>query len=296
MSAIRETNLPDLKLIGKGKVRDIYDLGETLLIVTTDRISAYDSVFPNAIPNKGKVLNQISNFWFDKTKGVVENHIIETDVNKFPAETQQYKDILKGRSIIVKKTQPLTIECVVRGYLEGSAWVEYQEKGEVCGVKLPSGLTQKSKLPQPIFTPATKAESGHDININFEQAADIVGKDVAQFVRDKSIEIFNFASNLVSDKEIIISDTKFEFGILDGKIILIDEVLTPDSSRFWVKDTYLPDRTSVSFDKQFVRDYVVKIGWDKNPPAPNLPEDIINKTAEKYQAIYKIITAKDLEI
>lgn len=294
--AIRETNFPDLKLFARGKVRDIYDLGELFMIVTTDRISAYDSVFPDAIPDKGKVLTQISNFWFEKTSHVIENHIVATNVDDFPQETKKYADLLKGRSIIVKKTTPLTIECVVRGYLDGSAWAGYQESGEVCGINLPEDLLKKSRLPEPIFTPATKAESGHDINISIEQAIEIVGKETAEFVRSKSIEIYQTACELIKDKDVVISDTKFEFGTIGDKIILIDEILTPDSSRFWEKDTYKPGKDSLSYDKQFVRDYVVSIGWDKNPPAPNLPEDIIEKTSTKYKAIFTIITGRELEI
>lgn len=293
--AIRETNLPDLKLLWRGKVRDVYDLDKYLLIVTTDRISAFDSVFPEAVPDKGKVLNQLSNFWFHETEHIIKNHIVAADVSDFPEKVKKYSDILRGRSIVVRKAVPMPVECVVRGYLDGSAWAEYKKMGQICGIQLPDGLSQKSELSDPIFTPATKAETGHDENISMEQVTGIVGEETAEFLKEKSIAIYDFARKYISDKEIVIVDTKFEFGKIGEELLLIDEILTPDSSRFFEKDTYYPDRESKSFDKQFVRDYVVSIGWDKEPPAPHLPEDIIQKTAEKYRTIYKIITGKDLE-
>ena len=270
-----QTNCPDLNLKARGKVRDIYDLGEHLLLVASDRISTYDVVFPNGIPDKGRVLTQISRYWFEQCSDITPHHVVSFDVKDFPEEARKYADQLEGRSLLCVKAKPLTIECVVRGYLDGSAWREYQKNdGKIAsGHDLPSGLKQRSKLPEPIFTPATKATEGHDINITEAEAAKIVGQDIFNEVRKRSIALYQYAHDLLAQKNITLCDTKFEFGIReDGEIILIDEVLTPDSSRFMVKDSYVPGAEPVSFDKQFVRDWVVSTGWDKNPPAPDIPE------------------------
>ena len=278
----------------RGKVRDVYDLGDKLLIVATDRISAFDVVMANGIPYKGIVLTQISKFWFDFLGGVVEHHLLSDDVAAFPEPFSKQASQLAGRSMLVRKVEVLPIECVVRGYLAGSGWKEYQASGTVCGVKLPAGLAQCQKLPQPIFTPATKAERGmHDENISFEQAAEIVGEEHATYVRDKSIEIFQRAGKYAESKGIILADTKFEWGLTeDGKIILIDEVLTPDSSRFWPADQYAPGRDQESFDKQFVRNYLESIHFNKSGPGVELPPDIVQKTSAKYIEGYERITGK----
>jgi len=293
MAVVTETDLP-FKLHGRGKVRDIYDLEDKLLIVVTDRISAFDCVLPNGIPRKGEVLNKISSFWFDTMEELVENHIIATEVSDYPPELQEHADVLDGRSMLVEKAKPLPIECVARGYLAGSGWKEYKESGKVCGIELPEGLVESDKLPETIFTPATKAESGHDINISFEEAAKLVGEDVAARVRDLTIALYERAAKHCAERGIIICDTKFEFGILDGKLILIDEALTPDSSRFWPADDYEPGRAQKSFDKQFVRDYLEGLAWDKTPPAPNLPDEVVDGTSQKYVKAYEIITEKTL--
>ncbi len=272
----------------RGKVRDIFDLGGELLIVTTDRISAYDSILPNGIPGKGKVLNRISEFWFGKTSDIIENHLISADVDDFPHMFHAYAEELDGRSMLVKKTRPLEIECIVRGYLSGSGWNEYKDSGTVCGISLPAGLVESSKLETPIFTPSTKATEGdHDENISFERAKEIIGADLAEKVRDISIRIYSMARDYAIGRGIIIADTKFEFGVEEdtGKLILIDEVLTPDSSRFWPADDYEPGRGQKSFDKQFVRDYLNSVNWDRVPPAPELPPDIVQKTKEKYESM-----------
>lgn len=285
-----ETNFQDLKLLKRGKVRDVYDLGDRLLIVSTDRISCFDVVLPTPIPHKGIVLNQISKFWFDFTKDVIGNHLITAEVNEFPQSLEKYKDVLIKRSMLVKKTKPLEVECIVRGYLSGSGWKEYQQRQSICGIKLTKGLRESQKLPQAIFTPSTKAERGHDVNISEEECAHIVGKKIFDEIKTKSIFLYIKASRYALSRGIIIADTKFEFGLIDDKIILIDEALTPDSSRFWPQDTYAPGRSQVSFDKQFVRDYLESIGWDKFPPAPELPKGIINKTTEKYLEAYERLT------
>ena len=285
------TNFEDLPLKGRGKVRDIYDLGETLLIVATDRISAFDVVMPNPIPDKGMVLTQISRFWFEATKEIVPNHLISTEVEDFPETCRPYHEILAGRTMWVRKAEPLPVECVVRGYLSGSGWKEYQTRGEVCGVRLSEGLVESSKLEEPIFTPATKAEAGtHDENISFEQVVEFIGRERAEQVRAISISIYQRARETAEKKGIIIADTKFEFGISGGKLFLIDEVLTPDSSRFWPKDGYRPGGPQKSFDKQFLRDYLLTLDWDKAPPAPDLPQEIIEKTREKYLEALKRLT------
>ncbi len=285
---LEKTNFIDLPDPFRGKVRDIFDLGNRLIIVTTDRISAYDFILANGIPGKGKVLNRISEFWFGKTGSIVDNHLISSDVDDFPHEFHKYADELEGRSMLVKKTKPLEIECIVRGYLSGSGWNEYKETGTVCGIALPDGLLESSKLDKPVFTPSTKAVDGdHDENISFEKACEIIGEGLAEKVREISINIYSMARDYAINKGIIIADTKFEFGIEEdtGKLILIDEVLTPDSSRFWPANDYGPGRGQKSFDKQFVRDYLNSIDWDRKPPAPKLPEDIVQKTKEKYESM-----------
>jgi phosphoribosylaminoimidazole-succinocarboxamide synthase len=289
------TEFKSLTLKGRGKVRDIYDLGDRLLIVATDRISAFDVVMPNPIPDKGTILTQLSKFWFDMTKEIVPNHIISTDVKDFPEECQPYQEILRDRSMLVVKTQPLPIECVVRGYLSGSGWEEYKKTGEVCSIALPKGLVESSKLEEPIFTPATKEEIGHhDENITFEKVEMIVGKELAQRLKSLSLSIYKKARDFAEGNGILIADTKMEFGIKDGKLLLIDELLTPDSSRFWPKDDYRPGSSQKSFDKQFLRDYLLSIHWDKNPPAPQLPEEIIQKTREKYLEAYERLMGRPL--
>ncbi|MFH1403533.1 MAG: phosphoribosylaminoimidazolesuccinocarboxamide synthase [Candidatus Altiarchaeota archaeon] len=289
---ITETKLDGLKLYGRGKVRDIYDLGDTLLIVVTDRISAFDSILPNGIPFKGKVLNQLSAYWFEKTSAIVGNHMISIDVKEYPEELQHHADVLEGRSMLVKKTETFPIECVARGYLAGSGWKDYQKTGSVCGIPLPKGLKESSRLPKPIYTPATKAESGHDINISFEESARIIGKEKAEKLMQYTLSIYSMACGHVEPKGIIISDTKFEFGSIDGKIILIDEALTPDSSRFWPAGSYNPGGPQPSFDKQYVRDYLEEIRWDKEPPAPMLPDSVVEETSRKYLEAFKIITGR----
>ena len=286
-TAFLKTEFNNLNPTYTGKVRDIFDLGNELLIVTTDRISAYDSILPNGIPGKGIILNKISEFWFNKTSKIISNHLITTDVNEYPKQFEKYKTALEGRSMLVTKTDPLPIECVVRGYISGSAWEEYKKDRSVCGIALPENLKESSKLENPIFTPATKAEKGaHDENISFSQAAEIIGVDLAQNVKDISINIYEMARDYLYDKGIIIADTKFEYGLDEsGELILIDEVLTPDSSRFWPVDGYSPGKTQKSFDKQFVRDYLNSIQWDRKPPAPKLPTEIIEKTLEKYSSM-----------
>jgi phosphoribosylaminoimidazole-succinocarboxamide synthase len=292
MSTVLQTNIAGAEP-SRGKVRDIYDAGDKLLIVATDRISAFDVVMANGIPNKGIVLTQISKFWFDFLKGEVEHHLLSDDVADFPAPFCDHADQLAGRSMLVRKVEVLPIECVVRGYLAGSGWKEYRSDGTVCGVKLPAGLKQCEKLPELIFTPATKAERGmHDENISFEKAAEVIGTERAEYVRDRSIEIFRKAVQYAESKGLILADTKFEWGVVDGKMILIDEVLTPDSSRFWPADKYEAGRDQESFDKQFVRNYLEDIKFDKSGPGVELPPDIVEKTGEKYIEAYERLTDK----
>jgi phosphoribosylaminoimidazole-succinocarboxamide synthase len=291
---VLELNLPGHQKLKSGKVRDIFDLGDRLLFVATDRISAFDCIMPNGIPRKGEVLTQISYFWFAQTEAFQPNHLLSRSKDPLPASLQPYSSQLTGRSMIVKKAQPLAIECVVRGYLAGSGWKEYRERQTVCGIKLPAGLKESSELPEPIFTPATKAETGHDENISFEQAAGIVGNDIAERARAASLKIYNFARDYARRRGIIIADTKFEFGLFDGNLILIDEVLTPDSSRFWPADQYQPGKGQPSFDKQFVRDYLETLDWNKTPPAPALPADVVAKTKAKYLEAYERLTGKPL--
>jgi phosphoribosylaminoimidazole-succinocarboxamide synthase len=286
--------LPGLKKIKSGKVREIFDLGDRLLFVATDRISAYDCVLPTGIPRKGEVLTQISNFWFGQTAGLVENHLAGKPNEPLPADLQKFSALLDRRSMIVKKTQPLAIECVVRGYLSGSGWKDYQKTGRVCGIELPAGLRDSSRLPQPLFTPATKAETGHDENISFAQAAEIVGQDIANQAKALSLKIYSFAAEYALKRGLIIADTKFEFGLTNGKLILIDEVLTPDSSRFWPADQYQEGRGQPSFDKQFVRDYLGTLSWDKQPPAPPLPPEVVARTTAKYLEAYERLTGRKL--
>jgi len=295
LSIIPGTEYEGLPLIRQGKVRDIFDTGDALLMVTTDRLSAFDVVLPDAIPDKGKVLNQISVFWFKQMESIVKNHIISTDVNDYPVQFHKYKDNLEGRSMLVKKARPMAVECIVRGYISGSGWKSYQSEGHVCNIKLPQGLKESDKLETPLFTPSTKAEIGdHDINIGFDEAANILGKETAEKLRDLSLEIYNRGAAFALEKGIIIADTKFEFGLLDGEIILIDEILTPDSSRFWPLDDYAPGRGQKSFDKQTVRDWLTNSGWDKTPPGPKLPQDIIDNTSKTYKEIFTRLTGKTI--
>lgn len=280
---LMQANCPDLKLVNRGKVRDIFDLGEHLLIVTSDRISAFDVIMNEGIPNKGFVLTQISKFWFDQMQDIIPNHVIATDVADFPSETHKYRDQLEGRSMLVKKAKPLPVECIVRGYISGSGWKEYQKQGSICGIPLPAGLVESQQLPTPIFTPSTKAELGeHDENISFDKVVELCGLEMAEAVRKATLAIYERARNIADGKGIIIADTKFEFGLYEGELIWIDEALSPDSSRFWPKDQYQPGGAQPSFDKQFLRDYLETLDWGKKAPAPSLPEEIVRKTGKKY--------------
>jgi phosphoribosylaminoimidazole-succinocarboxamide synthase len=280
---VNETDFQDLNLIKRGKVRDIYDLGDNLLMVATDRISAFDVIMPDPIPDKGIILTQISLYWFEIMKPIIENHVVSADVNEYPSVCQPYAETLRERSMLVKKTTPLPIECVVRGYISGSGWKSYQESGSVCGIALAPGLQESDKLPEPIFTPSTKEELGaHDINIDFEETVNRIGIDHASKVRDLSLAIYKKGAAIAKEKQIIIADTKFEFGLVGDDIILIDEVLTPDSSRFWPKETYQPGGAQQSFDKQYVRDHLIAINYNRQPPGPVLPADIISNTRKKY--------------
>jgi phosphoribosylaminoimidazole-succinocarboxamide synthase len=289
---IYKTEIPALKLFSRGKVRDTYDLGKHLLVISTDRVSAFDVVLREPVPYKGIVLNQLSKFWFKSISQIVKNHFVTDNVEQFEPELAKHKKIVSQRSMIVKKAKVIPIECIVRGYIFGSAWKEYTKNKNVQGISLPEGLRIAEKLPQPIFTPTTKAQTGHDKPLLQKQVEDMIGKENAEFITQKSIEIYKFASEYALKKGIIIADTKFEFGWLDDKIILIDEILTPDSSRFWPKETYKPGSPPPSLDKQFIRDYLEKIGWDKQPPPPQLPEDVIQKTSQKYVQIYRILTGR----
>lgn len=287
-----QIEIPGVRKLKSGKVREVFDLGDSLLFVATDRISAFDCVMPNGIPRKGEVLTQISHFWFDQTERIVPNHRLARANDALPAGLQSSQ--MARRSMVVKKATPLTIECVVRGYLAGSGWKEYQRSQTVCGIKLPAGLVECSELPAPIFTPATKAETGHDENISFETAAKLVGADIAERVRELSLRIYQFARDYARQRGIIIADTKFEFGHFNGELLLIDEVLTPDSSRFWPAAEYAPGQSQPSFDKQFVRDYLETLAWDKNPPAPALPPEIVSRTQAKYLEAYERLTGTQL--
>lgn len=286
--------LPGIRKLKSGKVREVFDLGDRLLFVATDRISAFDCIMPNGIPRKGEVLTQISHFWFDLTQTWLPNHRLVRSSDPLPGILKPFAAQLAGRSMIVRKAQPLPIECVVRGYLAGSGWKEYRNNRTVCGIPLPEGLVESSELPEPIFTPATKAETGHDENISFERAAQLVGPELADRVRDWSVRLYRFARNYARQRGIIIADTKFEFGIDNGELLLIDEVLTPDSSRFWPADQYVPGQGQPSFDKQFVRDYLETLDWDKTPPAPALPPPIVERTQEKYLDAYRRLTGHAL--
>ena len=289
-----QLDLPGVPKIKSGKVREVFDLGDRLLFVATDRISAFDCVMPNGIPRKGEVLTQLSHFWFGQTESLVPNHLLAKADEPLPPPLQPFAAQLAGRSMIVKKATPLTIECVVRGYLAGSGWKEYQRSQTVCGIPLPAGLQESSELPAPIFTPATKAETGHDENIPFETAAQLVGANIAERARDLSLRIYNFARDYARQRGIIIADTKFEFGLFNGELLLIDEVLTPDSSRFWPADKFQPGQAQPSFDKQFVRDYLETLAWDKSPPAPSLPPLIVSRTQAKYLEAYERLTGRNL--
>ena len=293
-NVLLKTEFKDFKLFRRGKVRDVYDLGDKLLIVSTDRISCFDVVLPCGIPDKGRVLTSVSAFWFDFIKDIIAHHLITTDVEKYPPELKEYSDDLTGRSMLVLKTKPLPVECVVRGYLSGSAWKEYKQKQSVCGISLPKGLKESDKLPEIIFTPSTKADVGHDENVNQKYVEDLLGGQIAARLKEISIEVYKRASEYALQKGIIIADTKFEFGIYNNQVIIIDELLTPDSSRFWPLEDYKPGQGQPSFDKQFVRDYLETLDWDKTPPAPALPDGIIAKTTEKYLDAYRKLTGKEI--
>jgi len=293
MKIIRETSFAGIAPAARGKVRDIYDLGDRLLIVATDRLSAFDVVMPTPIPDKGRVLTQLSLFWFDLLREMIPNHVLSA--TEFPAPFQQYAEDLAGRSMVVRKTQPLPIECVARGYLSGSGWKEYRATGKVCGITLPAGLQESDKLPATIFTPATKAATGHDENISFERAAEMIGPALADKVRDITLEIYRRATAYAEPRGILLADTKFEFGLLNGKLIWIDEALTPDSSRFWPAAEYRPGGPQPSFDKQFVRDYLERIQWPKTPPGPVLPPEVVAATRAKYREAYRILVGRELE-
>jgi phosphoribosylaminoimidazole-succinocarboxamide synthase len=288
-NVVVETNLPDVKLIRRGKVRDVYEVGEHLLIVATDRISAFDVVLPGGIAGKGKILTGISLYWFGRMKEIVENHIVATEVDEYPPTLRKYRAVLEGRSMLVKKAEPMPVECIVRGYLSGSGWKEYKSKGTVCGISLPQGLVDSSKLAAPIFTPSTKADEGHDLNISFDEMKRIVGEETAGRLRDLSLKVYTEARDMAEEKGIIIADTKFEFGMYENRLILIDEILTPDSSRFWSIKTYSPGRGQDSYDKQIVRDYLLTLDWDRTYPGPELPDSIAEKAIERYKEIYRII-------
>jgi phosphoribosylaminoimidazole-succinocarboxamide synthase len=290
---IRETHFAGITPLARGKVRDIYDLGDRLLIVATDRLSAFDVVMPTPIPDKGRVLTQLSLFWFNLLRDVIPNHVLSS--TQFPAPFDRFAEELAGRSMVVRKTHPLPIECVARGYLSGSGWKEYRATGKVCGIALPAGLKESDKLPQPIFTPATKATSGHDENISFDRAAELIGRPVAERVRDVTLEIYRRAAAFAEPRGILLADTKFEFGQLDGQLLWIDEALTPDSSRFWPAAQYKPGGPQPSFDKQFVRDYLESIQWPKTPPGPDLPPDVVASTRAKYREAYRILVGRELE-
>jgi len=291
---VTKTEFADLKLLSRGKVRDIYEVDGGILLVATDRISAFDCVLPNGIPNKGRVLTALSEFWFERMKDIVPNHVITTDVDEYPPSTGPYRDTLRGRSMLVERAKPYPVECVVRGYLAGSATKEYRQSGSVCGIELPEGLRESEKLPETIFTPATKAETGHDINISEKEMADILGSEKAALLIEKSLAIYGAASEYAASRGLILSDTKFEFGERDGETILIDELLTPDSSRYWLAEDYEPGKAQTNFDKQFVRDFLESSDWDKVPPAPQLPPDVVARTEELYKRAHYLITGKDL--
>lgn len=287
---ILETDLKDIKFLRRGKVRDVYEVDDCYLIIATDRVSAFDVVLPNGIPDKGKILTQISCYWFSQMKDIIENHIVSTETGDYPVVLKKYRGILEGRSMLVKKARTLPVECIVRGYLSGSGWKEYREKGTVCGIKLPGGLVESSRLDEPIFTPSTKAEEGHDVNISFDEMKELMDEDLAEKLRATSLAVYKKARALAEKKGIIIADTKMEFGICDNRLILIDELLTPDSSRFWSQACYQPGKGQDSFDKQIVRDYLLTLDWGQTYPGPELPANIVQKTAERYREILGILT------
>jgi len=292
---VYHTELSGLELFNRGKVRDIYEVGEDLLIVASDRLSAYDSVLPTPIPKKGQVLTGLTLFWLDFFKDDVANHLITADIAEMPESVRMHSNVLRGRAMLVKRAETLPVECVVRGYLSGSGWRSYRENGEVCGVSLPTGLRESDKLPEPIFTPTTKAESGHDEPLSFEESTKLVGEETANTIRDRSLWVYAKAAEYAASRGVIIADTKFEWGTFDGKLILIDEVLTPDSSRFWPADQYAPGGPQPSFDKQYVRDWLDESGWNHEPPAPELPAEVVAKTTEKYVQAYEKVTGSELQ-
>lgn len=291
-AVVWQTEFPGVKLRGRGKVRDIYEIGDALLIVATDRLSAFDVVLPTPIPDKGRVLTQLSEFWFNELRDIIPNHVIST--TEFPESLSAHRDQLAGRAMLVRKTEPLPIECVVRGYLSGSGWKDYKATRKICGIRLPPGMHESDRLPEPIFTPATKATTGHDENITFTEVTRKLGKKLADEVRSVSLEIYKRAAKFAEERGIIIADTKFEFGRIGKELIWIDEALTPDSSRFWPAASYEPGKTQPSFDKQYVRDYLERIGWNKQPPGPELPEDVVAGTRAKYREAYRLMTGKEL--
>ncbi len=290
--AIINTELPGIPVFRRGKVRDVYDLGEHLLLVATDRISAFDVIMPNGIPDKGRILTQMSLFWFTLTSDIVENHLVAHQVSDFPSQLHKHRELLEGRSMLVRKTAPYPIECVARGYLAGGGWSDYQKDGAICGIKLPQGMQLAERLPETIFTPATKADAGHDINIPLDEAAKVVGSETLVRLKELTLSLYERAREHAFKKGIIISDTKFEFGQINGNIILIDEILTPDSSRFWPASSYQSGTSPLSFDKQYVRDYLETLDWDKSPPAPKLPEEVVMNTRKKYLEAYEMLTGK----
>lgn len=290
---VLKTEMPDVAFVKRGKVRDIYETDHHLLLVATDRISAFDVVLPDGIPGKGRVLTQISLYWFDQMRARIPNHVVSSELEDFPPVLRKYRDILEGRSMLVEKTSPLPVECVVRGYLSGSGWKEYTRTQSVCGVRLPGGLSESARLDEPIFTPTTKEEHGHDMNITYQEVVERVGTEIAAQLRETSLSIYCRARDIAEEKGIIIADTKFEFGVFKGQLMLIDELLTPDSSRFWSVRDYSPGRSQDSYDKQIVRDYLLTLDWDKTYPGPALPEEIVEKTAKRYRDILRIITGKD---
>jgi phosphoribosylaminoimidazole-succinocarboxamide synthase len=294
LPTVYRTEIPGIPLLARGKVRDIYDLGDTLLLVSTDRLSAFDHVFPNPIPDKGRVLNGLAAFWFEKTAPLVPNHLVTVDPKRFPDSLTPHRALLAGRSAVVRKLHMLPVECVARGYLAGSGWVEYRERGTVCGIPLPAGLREADRLPEPIFTPATKAETGHDVNIPFDAVVDLLGGDLAERLRERTLDLYRFGAEYAAARGILVADTKFEFGLEGDRLVVADEMLTPDSSRFWPSDRYAPGGSPPSFDKQFVRDWLESVGWDKQPPVPDLPPQVVSGARARYLEIYRILTGRSL--
>lgn len=294
MGAITRIELPGLRFLRRGKVREIFDFDDRLLIVATDRISAFDYIMPNGIPDKGKILTRISSFWFERSRHLIQNHVIATEIREFPSVCQPYSSRLEKRSMLVWKTEPLPVECIVRGYLSGSGWKDYRRNGAISGVSLPSGLQESQRLDEPIFTPSTKSDSGHDENISFNRMQAMVGSEPARRVREVSLQMYDWARRYAEERGIIIADTKFEFGLRNGELYLIDEVLTPDSSRFWPMDQYKPGHPQVSYDKQYLRDWLESIGWNKQPPVPELPPEVIRNTREKYLEALRLLTRETL--